>query len=91
MKLIINFTEIMCVTTHRNPLINQHFLIYIRQISDETNNYTLLISLPIEGNASDPNDPNQGFYYNNRMPFSTGDKASSVNGSDCANGRYQFG
>ena len=84
MKLIINFTEIMCVTTHRNPLINQHFLIYIRQISDETNNYTLRISLPIEGNASDAN-PMVGFIFNNGMPFSTGDKESNEGGSNCAN------
>ena len=87
MKLIINFTEIMCVTTHRNPLINQHFLIYIRQISDETNNYTLQISLPIEGNASGYADKAYGFYYSNRMPFSTVDKSSNQYGSGCANKR----
>ena len=89
MKLIINFTEIMYVTTHRNPLINQHFLIYIRQISDENNNYTLQISLPIDGNASDAGSA--GFIYNNGMQFSTGDKESSYGGSACAIGENQFG
>ncbi len=83
MKLVINYTEMMCVTTNRN-LINQHFLIYIRQISDEINNYTLQISLPIEGNASDA-DPYRGFHLNNGMPFSTVDKSSSQYNSDCAN------
>jgi hypothetical protein len=53
------------------------------------NNYTLQISLPIEGNASDTGDV--GFIYNNGLPFSTGDKASSLYGSYCANGEYQHG
>ncbi len=48
------------------------------------NNYTLFISLPIEGNASDANSDG-GFYYNNRMPFSTIDKESNAGGSLCAN------
>jgi hypothetical protein len=52
------------------------------------NNYTLQISLPIEGNASDSN-PTYGFIYNNGMPFSTVDKESNQNGSECANiGQY---
>ncbi len=49
------------------------------------NNYTLRVSLPIEGNASDT-DPIRGFIYNNGLPFSTVDKASSPYGSICANG-----
>ncbi len=53
------------------------------------NNYTLYISLPIEGNASDAN-PTVGFIYNNGMPFSTVDKESNVGGSICANSR-QYG
>ena len=53
-------------------------------------NYTLQISNLIEGNASNLNDP-RGFYYNNGMPFSTGDKASNQDGSYCANGQYQYG
>jgi hypothetical protein len=47
------------------------------------NNYTLYISLPIEGNASDAN-PASGFHYNNGLPFSTGDKSSNADGSFCA-------
>ena len=54
------------------------------------NNYTLRISLPIEGNASDAN-PSDGFIHNNGMPFSTGDKSSNRYGSGCANGNYQDG
>jgi hypothetical protein len=49
------------------------------------NNYTLQISHLIEGNASDANSDG-GFYYNNGLPFSTGDKNSSQYGSECANG-----
>ncbi len=48
------------------------------------NNYTLQISLPIEGNASDSN-PTHGFIHNNGMPFSTVDKSSNSSGSNCAN------
>ena len=54
------------------------------------NNYTLRISLPIEGNASHA-DPSFGFIYNDGMPFSTGDKESNQAGSGCANGQYQQG
>ncbi len=54
------------------------------------NNYTLYISFPIEGNASDA-DPNMGFIRNNGMPFSTGDKSSNQFGSYCANGQAQYG
>jgi hypothetical protein len=55
------------------------------------NNYTLQISYPIEGNASDAN-PYNGFYYNNGQPFSTVDKSSNPSGSDCANNElYQHG
>ena len=54
------------------------------------NNYTLQISLPIEGNASDANSPD-GFIYNNGMPFSTVDKESNTFGIGCANGDNQFG
>ncbi len=50
------------------------------------NNYTLFISLPIEGNASDA-DPNHGFISNNGMPFSTYDRESNAGGSHCA---YDF-
>ena len=54
------------------------------------NNYTLHISQAIEGNTSDPNSPHDGFYINNRMPFSTVDKESIKHGSECA--KYdQFG
>ncbi len=54
------------------------------------NNYTLYISLPIEGNASD-NDPYQGFIYNNGMPFLTVDYSSNGD-SSCANSNdYQLG
>jgi hypothetical protein len=52
------------------------------------NNYTLQISYPIEGNAS---DTDEGFHYNNRMPFSTVDKSSNQDGSFCANDPTQFG
>ncbi len=48
------------------------------------NDYTLYISLPIEGNASDA-DLTYGFIYNNGQPFSTVDKNSSQYGSWCAN------
>ncbi len=48
------------------------------------NNYTLQISLPIEGNASDA-DPYTGFIVNNGMPFSTVVKSSNQLGSECAN------
>jgi hypothetical protein len=51
------------------------------------NNYTLYISLPIEGNASDAS-MSTGFMYNDGMPFSTGDKESSEGASLCANGDY---
>ncbi len=51
------------------------------------NNYTLFISLPIEGNASDT-DPNTGFIVNNGLPFSTVDKSSNYHGSECANRQY---
>ncbi len=54
------------------------------------NNYTLRVSLPIEGNASDAN-PNNGFIVNNGMPFSTGDKSSNQYGSRCANDVFRFG
>jgi hypothetical protein len=47
------------------------------------NNYTLQISLPIEGNASDAGSA--GFIYNNGLPFSTVDKSSNQHGSECAN------
>jgi len=47
------------------------------------NNYTLQVSLPIEGNASDARP--QGFIVNNGLPFSTVDKNSSQLGSLCAN------
>ena len=47
------------------------------------NNYTLRISLPIEGNASDAGS--LGFIENDGMPFSTGDKESNAQGSWCAN------
>ncbi len=53
------------------------------------NNYTLQISLPIEGNASDTT-PNTGFIRNNGLPFSTVDKESNAQGSYCANDD-QFG
>jgi hypothetical protein len=53
------------------------------------NNYTLQISVPIEGNASDSSS-NAGFIRNNGMPFSTGDKESNYHGSICANIK-QFG
>ncbi len=52
------------------------------------NNYTLQISRPIEGNASDT-DPS-GFIDSNRMPFSTVDKSSNQHGSECAY-HYQYG
>ncbi len=48
------------------------------------NNYTLFISYPIEGNASDADDPEE-FIYNNGMPFSTVDKESNLGGINCAN------
>ncbi len=48
------------------------------------NNYTLQISLPIEGNASDTNE-SRGFIYNNGLPFSTRDKDSNAAGNLCAN------
>ena len=47
------------------------------------NNYTLQISLPIEGNTSGA-DGSGGFIRNNGMPFSTVDKESNQEGSDCA-------
>jgi hypothetical protein len=54
------------------------------------NNYTLQISQPIEGNASNAND--NGFIYNNGLPFSTVDKSSNEFGSECADGGYyRFG
>ena len=50
------------------------------------NNYTLQISLPIEGNASEASDSGStGFIYNNGMPFSTVDKETNEEGSGCAN------
>ncbi len=49
------------------------------------NNYTLQISYPIDGNASDPNL--DGFYLNNKMLFSTVDKDSNEDDSDCAYNR----
>ncbi len=33
-----------------------------------------------------PADGSQEFYLNNEMPFSTGDKASNADGSECAAG-----
>jgi hypothetical protein len=51
----------------------------------------LYISLPIEGNASAANDTNNGFIWNNGIPFSTGDKGSNQHGSTCANGVKQLG
>ncbi len=45
------------------------------------NNYTLQISLPIEGNAS---DTDLGFIDNNEIPFSTLDKSSNQHGTHCA-------
>ncbi len=55
------------------------------------NNYTLFISLPIEGNASDAN-PNTGFIYNNGQTFSTVDKETNYHGSYCAASTdYQYG
>jgi hypothetical protein len=47
-------------------------------------NYTLYISLPIEGNASDANS-HMGFIVNNGMPFSTVDQSSISGGIYCAN------
>ncbi len=47
------------------------------------NNYTLQVSLPIEGNASDA-DLIYGFIYNNGMPFATVDRSSDPHGSACA-------
>ena len=45
------------------------------------NNYTLHVSQPIDGNASDYSaNGYYGFYYNNGMPFSTVDKASNADG-----------
>ncbi len=48
------------------------------------NNYTLRISYPIEGNASDAST-SHGFIHSNGMPFSTVDKSSNAQGSVCAN------
>jgi hypothetical protein len=54
-------------------------------------NYTLQLSVPIEGNASDTNFL-IGFIDNNGYPFSTGDKSSNEHGSECANGdSFQLG
>jgi hypothetical protein len=53
------------------------------------NNYTLQISYPIEGNASDASTLT-GFMYNNEMPFSTVDKDNGQDDSGCAY-KSQFG